>query len=170
MDFGIADNRRRLHKTTVIATVSEIDWQKYKFRAKAGDILTNWLPMPAEITHNYKRWYPLREGAQVILSVMSGDLNTSSLVGMLWSDDVPVPDIPVADRPTTELIQFEDGTEIRYDQKKQLLNIATPNDLVIEAKTISLKSSSLTHNGKNVGDTHAHGGVMNGPSTTGTPI
>lgn len=29
---------------------------------------------------------------------------------------------------------------------------------------------TLTHNGKNIGDTHAHSGVQSGPSNTGAPI
>lgn len=34
----------------------------------------------------------------------------------------------------------------------------------------SINGSSLKHNGKNVGDTHTHGGVQSGPSNTSAPI
>lgn len=49
--------------------------------------------------------------------------------------------------------------------------------IVIEGSTldikmsgaVSIQSSSLTHNGVNVGDTHRHGGVRGGPDTSSTP-
>ncbi|WP_072281631.1 phage baseplate assembly protein V [Rappaport israeli] len=169
MNFDQTDSKRRLHNTILIATVDKIDWEHRKFRARRGDILTGWLPMPAKITNNYKYWYPLRKKAQILLACMSGDLNTASVVGMLWSDDVKAPDIPIDERQTTELIEFEDGTEIRYDAKRKTITIDTPCDLTIKAKTISLQSDALTHNGINIGATHTHNGVVSGGSNTGVP-
>lgn len=39
----------------------------------------------------------------------------------------------------------------------------------INADRVEIVSSSLTHNGTNVGDTHVHGGVIPGPGNTSTP-
>src|SRR5690554_578689 len=38
------------------------------------------------------------------------------------------------------------------------------------AGAVAINSPSLTHNGKNIGDTHAHSGVQSGPSNTGAPV
>ena len=99
MSFLRADIPRQTNNVLRIATVAAIDWEARQFRAQTGDITTNWLPFPAWISHNYRHWLPLRESAQIILTVDGGDYNTATVVGMLWSDDVPAPDIPVDDRP-----------------------------------------------------------------------
>lgn len=41
--------------------------------------------------------------------------------------------------------------------------------LEIIAPSVNIKSSTLTHNGVNIGDTHKHKNVMPGPSLTGLP-
>ncbi len=42
--------------------------------------------------------------------------------------------------------------------------------LVIEmSDAVDIQAPALTHNGKNVGDTHAHGGVERGPDASGGP-
>ena len=196
-EFKNLEDRRQLHNTIIIATVEKLDWDKRKFRAKRGEILTNWLPMPAFMTNNFKYWYPLREGAQIVMNAVSGDLNTASVVGMLWSNEHKAPDVPVSDRPTTELMEFDDGSEIRYDAIKQEITIDTPCDINITAKDFNLtaknikmsadnialdaqnikmdasdiafKSATLTHNGVNIGSTHKHPGVLSGGSITGGP-
>lgn len=197
-EFNNNEDRRRLHNSILIATVEKLDWEKRKFRAKRGEILTNWLPMPAFMTNNFKYWYPLRKDCQIVMTAVSGDLNTASVVGMLWSDDHKAPEILVADRPTTELLEFDDGTEIRYDAVAQMITIDTPCDIDIIAKDFNLtaknitmnaesinmtaqniglnasnvafKSSSLTHNGVNIGADHTHPGVKPGPANTGKPM
>ena len=98
-----------------------------------------------------------------------GDYNTAIVAGMLWSDDVPAPDIPVDDRPWIDRLEFEDGTRVEYDSKRQKLLIDTPGEITLRAKAVKIESKTLTHNGTNVGDTHTHPGVMPGGASTGTP-
>nr|DAK49584.1 MAG TPA: type VI secretion protein [Caudoviricetes sp.] len=169
MSFLRADIPRQTNNVLRIATVAAIDWEARQFRAQTGDITTNWLPFPAWISHNYRHWLPLRESAQIILTVDGGDYNTATVVGMLWSDDVPAPDIPVDDRPWIDRLEFEDGTRVEYDSKRQKLLIDTPGEITLRAKSVKIESTTLTHNGTNVGDTHTHPGVMPGGASTGTP-
>lgn len=50
------------------------------------------------------------------------------------------------------------------------VSLSTGGDLSVDAGgDIALSSGSLTHNGVNVGNSHRHGGVDPGPSTTGGP-
>jgi hypothetical protein len=49
-------------------------------------------------------------------------------------------------------------------------NIKTAGDLVLEAASIEMKSATLKHNGKDIGDTHRHGGVDTGGGTSGVPV
>ncbi len=45
-----------------------------------------------------------------------------------------------------------------------------PGKIKITATAIELVSDTLTHNGKNIGDTHEHSGVQPGGGDTGPPI
>ncbi len=45
-----------------------------------------------------------------------------------------------------------------------------PDKVKITATAIELVSTTLTHNGKNIGDTHEHSGVQPGSGNTGPPI
>lgn len=157
MSFLFADNQRLHHNVVRLATVAEIDWGKRLFRARSGEIVTDWLPFPAVITHNYRHWLPLRLGTQLILLVDGGDYNTAVVVGMLWSDDISAPDdAPPEQRPFKDMIVFNDGTRIEYDSQSALLSIECTGKVQIKAQSIELASESLTHNGKNIGATHRH--------------
>ena len=47
----------------------------------------------------------------------------------------------------------------------------TAPTIAINASTsVAINTPSLTHNGKNIGDTHAHSGVSPGSSNTGVPV
>lgn len=48
--------------------------------------------------------------------------------------------------------------------------INTDGDLTLAATNVEISSASLTHNGINIGDDHAHGGVDPGGGTTGGPV
>ena len=61
----------------------------------------------------------------------------------------------------TQYIQFVEGGMV----------IHTPGTLSIQADGgVSITSPTLTHNGKNIGATHAHSGVSVGASNTGGPV
>lgn len=41
--------------------------------------------------------------------------------------------------------------------------------ITLQAASVAIISESLTHNGVNIGESHAHSGVIPGPANTGTP-
>lgn len=62
----------------------------------------------------------------------------------------------------TQYVQFVAGGGV---------NIVSTGDLNITASgAVAITSSTLTHNGKNVGDTHVHGGVVIGGANTTGPV
>lgn len=192
MDFDNLEDRRRLHNSIIIATIDEIDWEKYEMRVRRGDIITGWLKFPGIISNTYRYHQPIKEGMQVVMACASGDLNGASVVGVLWSDDVPPPTLPVDKRAVTELAQFDDGSFVKYDKDTGTLEIEMTkgdirlkaNHITIEAEQIHLNaevlkvqaakieliSGTLTHNGINVGSTHKHMGVMPGKAVSGGPL
>lgn len=199
MDFDNLEDRRRLHNSIIIATIAEINWEKYEMRVSRGEITTGWLKFPAIISNTYRYYQPIRQGMQVIMTSASGDLNGASVVGVLWKEDIPPPALPVAKRPVTELVEFDDGSFIKYDKDTGTLEVEmTKGDVKLKAKNIKIEaeqnlelkaqdielqaknvkvqaskieflSASFTHNGVNVGSAHKHTGVMNGKGVTGNP-
>lgn len=162
MQYGFNEHLRQTHNQLRLATVKEIDWEKRLFRAQSGDLETNWLAVPAYVSHNFRAWFPLREQMQVVLLVAGGDYNTAVVVGVLWCDTVPAPDIPEDQRRWLDLIEFNDGSKIEYDSQRHRLTIKCIDQ-------INLESESLTHNGINIGATHRHSGVKPGGGQSGGP-
>lgn len=199
-NFDELETKRRMHNSIIIAEISEINWEKYEMRVKRGEITTGWLKFPAIISNTYRYYQPIRQGMQVVMTSASGDLNGASVVGVLWKADMPPPALPVGKRPVTELVEFDDGSFIKYDKDTGTLEVLmTKGDIKLKAKNIkieaeekleliaedieikatnikmtatdiALKSATLTHNGVNIGATHKHIGVMNGKGTTGKPV
>lgn len=192
-NFDELETKRRMHNSIIIAEISEINWEKYEMRVKRGEITTGWLKFPAIISNTYRYYQPIRQGMQVVMTSASGDLNGASIVGVLWKVDMPPPALPVGKRPVTELVEFDDGSFIKYDKDTGTLEVEmTKGDIKLKAKNIkieaekkleltaekiemnatdiALESETLTHNGVNIGATHKHIGVMNGKGTTGNPI
>lgn len=199
-NFDELEAKRRMHNSIIIAEISEINWEKYEMRVKRGEITTGWLKFPAIISNTYRYYQPIRQGMQVVMTSASGDLNGASVVGVLWKDGIPPPALPVGKRPVTELVEFDDGSFIKYDKDTGTLEVEmTKGDIKLKAKNIkieaekkleliaedikikatniemtatdiALKSATLTHNGVNIGATHKHIGVMNGKGATGNPV
>ncbi|WP_249963569.1 hypothetical protein [Histophilus somni] len=135
MQHTLDDRNRRLHNTNAIGTVEAIDWQNYKLKIRRGNIVSKWLDWPAVQTNNMRYNPTLKEGQQLVLSLPSGDLNNACVVGGLWRPkhhaEFSPPDVPEADRPTTELLHFADGTQIRYDAQKQEISLTTGFKVVL---------------------------------------
>ncbi len=71
------------------------------------------------------------------------------------------------------------GTPTQYvDFSASGISIVSPTAISLQAPTVTLtttgavtiSSTSLTHNGKNIGSTHVHSGVVSGGSNTGSPV
>lgn len=58
---------------------------------------------------------------------------------------------------------------IRIKSGDTVIHVKADGSVEIKAKNIEFTSDSFTHNGKNVGATHRHGGVEPGSGNTGEP-
>lgn len=61
------------------------------------------------------------------------------------------------------------GIRMRNAAGDQYVWLKNNGDVEIKAANVNIESTSLTHNGTNVGDTHTHGGVSPGGSSTTGP-
>lgn len=64
-------------------------------------------------------------------------------------------------------VKLKAGRVIEMSGDSLVINMA--NSVTINAGSMAVTSGALTHNGKNVGSTHTHGGVRGGPDSTAGP-
>lgn len=63
----------------------------------------------------------------------------------------------------------ETKLQIRSDDGATFVELSN-TAIKLKATTVAIESTTLTHNGKNIGDTHTHSGVTSGTSNTGVPV
>ena len=127
MSFNTAQLFRRFENLIRIGTIADVDYQGKRLRVKSGELLTDWLPWPAEIGRNFKRWRPLRDNTQVVLACPSGDPAQALIISMLYSRQLDAPSTDQA----IDLIQFDDGTELYYDSNAHHMQINVAGSMTI---------------------------------------
>ena len=147
MEFEIAQLFRRFENLIRIGTIAELDYENKKLRVKTGELITDWLPWPAEIGKNFKRWRPLREGTQVVLACPSGDTAQALIISMLYSNAV---DSPLTDAEgNIDLIQFDDGTKLEYDSSSSTLTVDATSKITIKAsEMLTLEAPNISIKGE----------------------
>lgn len=124
-----ADINRRIENLLRLGTIAELDTAARQVRVRSGNLLTDWLPWPAEIGRNYIRWRPLRQGTQVILGCISGEPEQATIIGMLYTQTINSPSTD----PDVDLIQFDDGTRIQHNSKTHTTTVQSAGDMTIHA-------------------------------------
>jgi len=64
--------------------------------------------------------------------------------------------------------QTEDGASF-IEVTPERVTVKSPGGLVVDGG-VAITGGAVTHNGKNIGDSHAHSGIRSGPSNTGPPV
>ncbi|MER9003331.1 phage baseplate assembly protein V [Mesorhizobium sp. M0862] len=178
----ITDIERRLSNTVLIGKVSQVDHGKARYRVKAGEFESDWLPFTSARAGNTKTYDSLDVGEQVVLVSPAGDPSQGIIVGSIATQEKQA-----ADKGNIHRTVYPDGTVVEYDDQAKAykmdvaeggsfaLNIgggasihATGGGLKIKAPGgIEIESPTLTHNGKDISETHEHTGVEPGGSNTG---
>ncbi|UTW01230.1 phage baseplate assembly protein V [Marinomonas rhizomae] len=114
----------------IIANIDELDYETRKLRCIHGDMLTAWLPWPAEVGGNFIRWRPLRVGQQVVLASHAGDLTQAAIIGMLYSNEIT----PEETSEHIDVTEFNDGSKLRYDSENQTYEIIVAEQNVTVSK------------------------------------
>lgn len=127
--MNIADLNRRLESLIRLGSIAEVDHAGRKLRVKTGGLLTGWLPWPAEVGRNYRRWRPLRTGTQVVLACPSGDPAQAVIIQILYTTAL---NAPSAD-PDIDLIEFEDGSYIQHNNENGQLKVHAAGDMHLTA-------------------------------------
>ena len=146
-------------------------------RVKILDRESDFLPV-ASISNSFKKHFiPIRVGEQCVVISPFGDASGGFILRSIFNKDCKEPS---GVNDTTEVIEYEDGTVISYDTASKLLKIVCVENMVIEAKNITIKAEntnfiggSVTHDGTTIDKTHAHtqtaGNHYGGGATTTPP-
>jgi phage baseplate assembly protein V len=164
---------RRLENAIRPGVVEFVSLETARVRARSGELLTDWLPWFETRAGNVRTWCPPSVGEQCMVLSPGGEMAAGWVLVGAPSNANPAP----SDSPDIHRTQYPDGTVVDYNHSAHTLQIQLVEDgaASITATTITLNGAvnvvgpSLTHNGKNVGDTHAHSGIIPGPDNTGAP-
>jgi phage baseplate assembly protein gpV len=159
----LAEMERRGRNRKRTGTIKEVDNSKGLARvliSKGGDkeYVSAWLPWKEVASGGIKSHIPPTAGEQVDVVSESGDLTDAVIDMSSPSDANPRPH----DGPEAVLVKGDtrivigDGT------------VAITADVTITG-LLTVVGDSVTHNGKNIGDTHKHTDVLAGGDLTGPP-
>lgn len=177
--------QRLLHNLIRLGTIAQVDHARARVRVQSGELLTGWLLWLESRAGTTRSWNPPTVGEQVVVFSPGGDPATGVVLGALYQNTHPAP----AQSGNVCRWDMPDGAVIEYDHAASHLSanlpgtasITAPGGATLNADTVingdttvngafAANGVSFTHNGTNVGDSHAHGGVKSGPSKTGAPV
>jgi len=187
--FNQTEHDRLIADLICIGRIVEVDHQAKRLKVRTKTV-TGWLPWPAEMGRNYRRWRPLRAeaqedtqedtqaGQQVILASPSGDLAQAVIVGMLYTETLNAP----SNDPDIDLIEFTNGAHLSHNVVSGDMTITCKGNLSIDvAGTLTLSAQAhiitgpITQSGGDItsdgisAQHHTHSGIKPGAANTGGP-
>lgn len=183
MSYELGELQRQLMNVVRVGKVSALDEGGARVKVSVSGLTTDWLPWLASRAGATRTWSAPREGEQVLVLSPYGDTAQGVVLPSIYQDSYPAP-AGSKDRETTV---YPDGTTVEYDSAAHALVVSTgPSsvtvrrdlvELTVGGVTLSVSSAGVaisggqvTHNGKNIGDTHQHSGIQPGPANTGAPV
>lgn len=166
----VADLERRLRSQTRVGKVVEVDAAEGVARVQINDadqpFVTGWIPWEEPAAGANKTHNPPSEGQQVRIFSETGDLADASIQGSLNST--------ANGRPSgagDEYILLSVGpASIRaIGGGSAIVFTVGGYSLTLSASGAVNTGGALSHDGKDIGKTHTHGGVSPGSASTSVP-
>lgn len=164
----IAELERRFAGLMRHGTVEEIDTTRHRIRLNFGkDIdgkpfLSPWVPY-AQVAGALKVHTPPSKGQQFTALSPSGDWQQAIALPMTWSDQNASP----SSAGNEHVLTYGD---VRLTIREQMLEARLgPVTLRVTAQGVAIMGGKVTHEDKNIGATHIHGGVVPGGGLTDVP-
>jgi|TARA_R110002012_G_scaffold321621_2_gene550180 phage baseplate assembly protein V len=186
---NVAEILRLIQNLLRLGAIAEVDHgvpneRLPAVRVRSGELLTGWLPWAGGRAGTTRDWNPPTVGEQVMILSPGGDLANGVAMPSLFQLSAQ----PPTNDPGKIARQFPDGGLFEYDHENQVVRINLPGRLEIAAPggtqwvgninhqgdmqregSDTQTGGTKTHNGKNVGSTHNHGGISRGGSNTDGP-
>ena len=141
----------------------------YKRQAKGrvqfpdhDNVQSYWLQVMQGRTRTDRTYWMPTVGEHVVVMMDQGE-EAGVIAGAIYS----AADAPPSTDPNVHTIVYGDGASLTYDKGGQVFTLSVGGTRVeISPAGVAITSPTLTHNGKNVGDTHIHPesvGILTGP-------
>ncbi len=155
----LAEIERRARNRKRTGTIAEGPNDKGQYRVKISEqggtpYLSPWVKPKTYGAGGVKMDVVYTAGEQIDLVSESGDLTDAVIEMSTYSE------VNARENTGNTPFHLKIGSTVIQ---------AGGESVTITAGAITLESGTLTHNGKNIGDTHVHGGVVVGGSDTSTP-
>ena len=165
----VTDLERRVAGVMRHGTVAEVDSGRQRMRldfgpthGAEGRFLSPWIPY-AQFSGALRVHTPPSVGQQFTAMSPNGDFQQAVAVPLTHSTANPSPST-AADQ---NVLSFGNVTLTLAEDR---LEIAVGGvTFKVTGANVEITGGEVRHNGKNIGDSHIHGGVLSGPSVTGTP-
>lgn len=174
----ISDSQRRLHNLATIGTVFEIDSNNQTMRLNVGELQTDHLPIPTVSAGQVRIWRCPSIGEQFLLISPSGDLANAIPVVSLFSEHNPTPSTD----QNEIFVRFNDSDLLKIHTTDSQLHLTIDNTTLDSTVLITgdltvngtIHADGVIHSASDVTakvslNSHTHGGVQGGRSSTGTP-
>ena len=166
----VAELERRVFGMMRHGTVAQVDAAKGLVRLKMGEatagagqtFLGPWVPY-AQQAGALKAHTPPSVGQQFTMMAPAGDWRQAVAVPFTWSEQEAAPS-QAADE---NVVTYGDAT---ITLKADRLTVAFGGvTFKISGEGVEITGGHVRHDGKNIGSTHIHGGVVSGGGTTSVP-
>jgi hypothetical protein len=164
----IVEAERRIAATETRGKVKEVDPVKARARIVIGkdedgaEVLSPWLPYKQQ-AGELKIHIPPTVGQTMAVRTASGDIEQGTLEPYHWSDDNPAN----STEGTENVLSFGDVTvQLKHDG---IYVDVGGTSYKFTAAGFDQDGGHQQHDGKNVGSTHVHGGVIEGDDDTTGP-
>ena len=180
----IAELERRFSGVMRHGTVEEVDTAKHRVRLNFGKdvegkpFLSPWVPY-AQIAGALKVHTPPSKGQQFTALSPNGDWQQAVALPMTWSDHNPSP----SSKGDENVLTYGNITAtIKDDLCEVVAGAATLRvtstavtirvggvSLEVSGSGVAIAGGKVTHDGKDIGSSHIHGGVVSGGDLTDVP-
>ena len=165
----IAELERRFSGMMRHGTVAEVDANTQRIRldlgpahGTSGRFLSPWIPY-AQFSGALRVHTPPSVGQQFTAMSPNGDFQQSVAVPLTHSNANPSPSTAT----DQNVLRFGDVT---LTLSQDYLEIAIGGvRFKVDGANVEITGGQVRHNGRNIGDSHIHNGVLSGPSVTGAP-
>lgn len=162
LERKVAEQERRNRNRRRTGTIAEVDNGKGLARVKLTDgekpFISPWMPWKEIAAGGTSAHIPPIVGEQVDVMSESGDLTDAVIDFSTHSNANPRP------HNGPEAVIVHGGTRMTLGDG----TVEIVADVTVKG-ALAVQGPSVTHNGKNIGDTHKHGGVIPGGSLTDVP-
>jgi phage baseplate assembly protein V len=137
-----------------IGTITEVNNKKALAKVLVDERVSDWLPVLSIASAFKKHFIPIKIDDQVmVLNPYGNNENGFILRGIFYSEQ----NVPTGAGDNSEVIEYADGTLLKFDIENKIISINTPSEITIvcenakvEAKNVDVKADTVKIDSKSI--------------------